>query len=568
MLFDGLKTEKEVEALKRYILRDKVLYTQFCGARDKMQQSNSQMILCNKTSSDADDTKKQNKKLPTNAELLAFYKELVKNKKQKSSRDAEQILRKIKVRSNSGVVVVSLLTKPYTCPGKCIYCPTEKIMPKSYLSKEPAAAAAARALANNFDAYQQVMNRLRALVVNGHPVDKLEIIIIGGTWSFYDTEYQEEFITEIFRACNNFIPRAEHLSERIKKGQKTLKELQKINETAKARVIGLSIETRPDYINEKELEKLRYFSVTKVEIGVQHLDNKVLEYNKRGITTEEVARATELLRNTGMKVVYHMMPNLPKSTPQKDIVMFKQLFFGKDFQPDMLKIYPCVVLKKSPLFKIFLEGGFQAYTDKQLTAILIGIKKLVPLYTRIIRVIRDIPATYIMTGSKISNLRQVIEQNQKKDNWQCHCIRCREVRNEEVKLKDYKLSRIQYETQTGREIFLSYENKKENKCVAFCRLRLPDKKIKNNFSGNLAVLKNMALIRKLHTYGQLIKIKEKGSQSQHRGFGMRLMEEAETIARKEGYTKMAVIAGVGVRDYYRKKLGYKLDRTYMVKSLL
>jgi len=562
MLFTGLKTEKEVEALKRYILRDKILYAKFCRARDKMNTINEKMFSYNKVVLATDG---QNKKLPTNAELLTFYRELVKTKKQKPSRDAEQILRKIKVRSNSGVAVVSLLTKPYTCPGKCIYCPTEKSMPKSSLSKEPAAA---RALANNFDAYQQITNRLRALVINGHPVDKLEIIIIGGTWSFYNTKYQEKFVSEIFRACNNFIPRAEYLSERIKKGQKTLKEMQKVNEKAKARVIGLSIETRPDYINEKELEKLRNFGVTKVEIGVQQLDNKVLEYNKRGITTEEVARATELLRNTGMKVVYHMMPNLPKSTPKKDIEMFKRLFSGKDFQPDMLKIYPCIVLKKSPLFKIFLEGGFRAYTDKQLTAILIGIKKLIPLYTRIIRVIRDIPATYIMTGSKISNLRQVIEQNQKKDNWKCHCMRCREVRNEEVKLKDYKLSRIQYETQTGREIFLSYENKKENKCAAFCRLRLPDKKIKNNFSGNLRVLEGVAIIRELHTYGQLIKIKEKGSQSQHRGFGMRLMEEAETIARKEGYTKMAVIAGVGVQDYYRKKLGYKLDRTYMVKRLL
>ena len=560
MLFNGLKTEKEVEALKRCILRDEALYAQFCKARDKMNAINNKMLSYNKVVLSADE---QKKKLPTNAEILAFYWELVKNKKQKPSREAEQILRKIKVRSNSGVAVVSLLTKLYACPGKCIYCPTEKCMPKSYLSKEPAAA---RALANNFDAYQQITNRLRALVINGHPVDKLEIIIIGGTWSFYDMEYQEEFILEIFRACNNFTPRTKCVTERIKKDKKTLRELQKINETAKARVIGLSVETRPDYINEKELEKLRTFGVTKVEIGVQHLDDVILKYNKRGIFTEEVAQTTELLCSTGFKVVYHMMPNLPKSTPQKDIAMFKKLFSDKDFQPDMLKIYPCIVLKKSPLFKIFLAGDFQVYTDKQLTNILIRIKKLVPLYTRIIRVIRDIPATYIMAGSKISNLRQVIEQNQKKDSWKCHCIRCREIRNEEVKLNDYKLSRIQYETRTGREIFLSYENKKENKCAAFCRLRLPDKKIKNNFSGNLRVLEGAAIIRELHTYGQLIKIKEKGSQSQHRGFGMRLMEEAENIARKRGYSKMAVIAGVGARNYYRKKFGYKLDRTLRLNS--
>ena len=573
MLFDGLKTEKDLEALKRRILRDDILYARFCGIREDIYRKNDKddnTIVWSRIEPYLGTDKK---KMPANSEMLVFYRAMVESGEQTPSREVEQLLRKIKVRSNSGVAVVSLLTKPYACPGKCIYCPTEKEMPKSYLSKEPAAA---RALANNFDPYKQVVNRLRALVANGHPVDKLEVIVIGGTWSFYDHEYQEKFISEIFRASNNFLAKD---NEETKKDTKTLEELQKINETVGARIIGLSVETRPDHINEEELDRLRHYGVTKVEIGVQHLDDKVLEYNKRGITTKEVSRVTELLRNAGFKVVYHMMPNLPKSTPEMDITMFKTLFSGKDFHPDMIKIYPCVVLKKSELYEIWKQGEFKAYTDEELTNILISIKKEIPLYVRLIRVIRDIPATYIMAGSKISNLRQIIQQDQKKNGWKCHCIRCREVRNEEVLLEDYILSRIEYETQTGKEIFLSFEHKdkRENKCAAFCRLRLPDKKAKSDFSGNLEVLKDAAIIRELHTYGQLVRIDEEreqsplslkalARQSQHRGFGRRLMEEAERIAREAGYKKIAVISGVGVREYYRT-LGYELDRTYMVKSL-
>ena len=405
---------------------------------------------------------------------------------------------------------------------------------------------------------------MRALMANGHPVDKLEVIVIGGTWSSYDKKYQEEFISEIFRAANNF-----HKDEDSQEDgkDKTLEELQTINETAGARVIGLSVETRPDFINEEELNRLRWLGVTKVEIGVQHLDNKVLEYNKRNMTVESIADASELMRNAGFKVVYHMMPNLPGSDIKMDIKMFGDLFNGKDHHPDMLKMYPCVVLKNSLLYTMWKDGKFKAYTDEELVHVLSEAKKKVPPYVRIIRVIRDIPATYIVAGSKVSNLRQVIEQDQKKNNWRCECIRCREVRNEEVILEDYELSKIEYETTTGKEIFLSFENKKENKCAAFCRLRLPNEKATSNFSGNLSVLKDAAIIRELHTYGQMVKINKEGDQSQHRGFGTRLMEESEKIAKEAGYEKMTVISGVGVREYYKNKLGYNLDRTYMVKKL-
>ncbi len=553
MLFNDITTEEKLEKLKCLIMSDKKHRKDFLVIRKQCAKDYGPDLehVGQKAISE--------NRMPTNAEILAFYKSLVEKGEQKPLKEVEQVLRKMKVRSNSGVAVVSLLTKPYQCPGECIYCPDEKKMPKSYLSKEPAAA---RALANNFSPYTQVKNRMRALVANGHPIDKLEVIVIGGTWSFYDKDYQEEFISEIFRAANEF-----GKENKGKNRKKTLEELQVENETADSRIIGLSIETRPDFINEEEINRLRWLGVTKIEIGVQHLNEKVLTYNRRNIDIKNVIEVTELMKNAGFKVVYHMMPNLPLSTPEMDIKMFSDLFNGKEYQPDMLKIYPCVVLKNSPLYLIWKKGDFIPYNDDDLIYVLRNVKKKVPKYVRIIRVIRDIPTEYIVAGSKISNLRQFIEQDQKKNSWHCECIRCREIRNEKILLNDYELRCLEYKTLTGKEIFLSFEHKTKNKCAAFCRLRLPNKNITDNFSGNLEVLKGASIIRELHTYGQLVGIKERGDQSQHMGLGIRLMNEAESIAKKAGYKKMAVISGVGVREYYKNKLGYNLEGTYMVKDI-
>ncbi|HED06007.1 MAG TPA: tRNA uridine(34) 5-carboxymethylaminomethyl modification radical SAM/GNAT enzyme Elp3, partial [Ignavibacteria bacterium] len=430
-------------------------------------------------------------------------------------------------------------------------------------------------LAHNFDPYEQVQGRLRALTANGHPIDKIEMIIIGGTWSFYHPVYQKEFIKECFRVCNNFTantPETRTNSEagNIKKGEMSLEELHEINETALCRIIGLSIETRPDYITSHELERLRMLGVTKVEIGVQHLDNDVLRLVKRDMTRESIAKSTEKLRNAGFKVVYHMMPNLPGSDIKKDIEMFKELFNGKQFQPDMLKIYPCMVLDNTELYKTWKEGLHRVYTNEELMRVLASVKKDIPPYVRLIRVIRDLPAEYIKAGSIVSNMRQWLKDDMKKNGWQCKCVRCREIRNEAVYMKDFNLTKIEYETETGKEIFLSYEHKDTQKLAAFLRLRLPvqgNEKVEKVQSGNLSVLRGAALVRELHTYGQLIPVSEEGTQTQHVGLGKRLMQEAELIAREAGYEKVAVISGVGVRDYYRKKLGYELEDTYMVKYL-
>ena len=561
-MFEGVRSEKDVEKLKRHVMRDDALYADFLAIRDELAHSWSNVIVKRKFAP----PENGEKKMPSNAEILLWYKKRVTEGLEDKSEVLEQALKKLKVRSNSGVAVVSLLTKPYACPGRCIYCPTEANMPKSYLSKEPAAA---RALANKFDPDKQISSRLRALEMNGHPVDKVEMIMIGGTWSYYKRDYQDWFTKESFRACNNF-----HAPDGLvlKEDELSLEALQKINETAPVRIIGLSIETRPDYVNLEELNNLRRLGVTKVEIGVQHLDQYVLDFNRREMTVEAIAESAELLRNTGLKIVYHMMPNLPKSNPEMDVQMFKDLFSGKDHHPDMLKVYPCVILKSTLLYKWWSrkELEYQPYDDETLTQVLADCEREVPEYVRIIRIIRDIPATYIVASSKKSNLRESVDEYQEKRGVVQKDIRAREIRDREVLPEEFELTHVTYETKTGTEIFLQFENKKENSLAAFCRLRLPRWNEIKGFEehDNLSVLPGKALIRELHTYGRMAKIGAQGEQSQHMGFGRRLVIEAERIAKERGYEGVAIIAGVGVREYYNKKLGYTLDRTYMVKKFI
>lgn len=552
-MFADIKDEKSLDLLKRKIVRDPLLYKDFLPARDRVLAGHKKSIVMDKFSHHLSNG---TAKMPSHAELLEFYKMQIEKGEEVPDERVFRLLRKLKVRSNSGVAVVSLLTKPYACPGRCIYCPTEKNMPKSYLAKEPAAA---RALMNKFDAYKQITTRLHALKANGHAIDKVEMILIGGTWGFYPKEYREEFVMECFRACNNY---GCDLDKQTKKGEKTLSELQTINETSQIRIIGLSIETRPDYVTQNEIEHMRMLGVTKVEIGVQHVDDSVLMLTRREMTREAICEATELLRNAGFKIVYHMMPNLPGSDRERDVTMFSDLFSGKDFQPDMLKIYPCVVLKKTLLYKIWAKGGYAPYDDDTLISVLKGIYKVIPPYVRVLRMIRDIPATYIVASSKISNLREHVEEAMIKEGNPPRDIRAREVRDQEINPNDFEVITRTYKTRSGTEYFLSFENTKTDTLAAFVRLRLPDDKE----NPVLPILKNAGLVRELHTYGRLARIDKEGEQSQHMGFGKRLLLEAERITKEHGYENIAVISGVGVREYYKQR-GYALAETYMVKAL-
>lgn len=479
--------------------------------------------------------KKYKISLLTNTAILAQAKKFGKDK------NILNLLRVRKVRTLSGVAVISVLTKPYPCPGRCLYCPTEKGVPKSYLSNEPAVM---RAIRNKYDPFRQVQSRLQVLEANGHATDKCELIVIGGTWSALSRQYQSWFIKRCFDGFNNLGSRC--------LGARFLAEAQKINEMAKHRVVGLTLETRPDFINKEEVERMLNYGCTRVELGVQTIFNDVLNKNQRGHLVSETVRATKLLRDAGLKITYHLMPNLYGSNLKRDYLMFKKIFSSPDFQPDQIKIYPCVVTKNAKLYQLYKTGKYKPYSQKQLINLLTRIKKIVPPYVRIARLIRDIPSSSIVAGNKMTNLRQQLKVK-------CQCIRCREPRLNRQGTKKAKFTKREYKAAQGREIFLSFED--ANYLYAFCRLRLGEAHLRR-----APQLRGRAIIRELHTYGELAPLHKKGFV-QHSGFGKKLLQKAEEIAQKAGYQKLYVISGVGVRQYYRK-LGYRLENNYMVKSIL
>jgi len=545
-------------------------------ARKKIKTRDDFLILLRGLS------KKHQLAMPSHSVLLAFYKELRLNKKIKKNIFFETQLKKRPIRSLSGVAVISVLTKPYPCPGHCLYCPTDKNFPKSYLPGEPAAE---RARFLKYDPYKQVKYRLKTLQKIGHSTDKVELIIIGASWTAYPEKYKKWFVKRCFEGANNANSKFKsQISKPKLKTKKYIKfkdlyKAQKNNETAANRIISISVETRPDLIRPEEIVKMRQLGITKIELGIQALDNKILEKNKRGHGLKEIIEATKLLKDAGFKICYHIMPGLYGSNPKKDLLMFKKLFADQNFQPDYLKIYPCVVTKGSGLYKLWRKGKYKPYTNKTLIDLLIKMKKIVPAYVRIIRVFRDIPSNKIETGSKISNLREVVQKEMIKRKLKCQCIRCREIKNTEFKIKNIKLIKRKYRASDGKEIFLSFEDKKNDKILAFLRLRLlanyplkadqplAGKSFTNIQIKNLPVLKNATVIRELHTYGEIVRIgQKKKSASQHKNLGRKLVEEAEKISKKYEYKKMAVISGIGARPYW-KKLSYKLQDTYMIKKI-
>ena len=498
---------------------------------------------------------------PSNVKLLKAYHDLLENKRIKKNKKLEELLIKRRVRSLSGVVIVSVLTKSYPCPGKCIYCPTEAGIPKSYLSGEPAVE---RAKKLNYNPYIQVQKRIESLDIQGHPIDKIELRIIGGSWSYYPKNYQIWFVKRCFQAANDFALVQKTKCQNIEKEQKR-------NEKAKCRIVGVSIETRPDLINKKEIFNLRKLGVTMVELGVQTIFDDILEKCQRGHFVKETISATKILKNAGFKIMYQMMPNLPGSDLKKDLKCFKVIFADQNFKPDWLKIYPCLVCKGSKLYGIWKKGKFKPYSDKELIELLIKIKKNLPYWVRLARLFRDIPAPKIEAGCKISNMREVVQAEMKGKGLKCKCIRCREVKEQYNPKEKIYLFRKNYNASDGKEIFLSYENKDRTKLFSFLRLRIPSsafREMAENCSlPFLPVLRKAAIVRELHTYGPMLALGEKKLAPQHQGLGKKLINEAEKISKKEfNIKKIAVISGIGVRNYY-KKLGYKLRETYMVKNL-
>ncbi|MFC1639095.1 elongator complex protein 3 [Patescibacteria group bacterium] len=495
--------------------------------------------------------------MPPVRELLAAYRAAVRRDSSLRDRRLESFLVKNRVRSLSGVAVVTVLTKPFPCPGRCVYCPTDRRLPKSYLPDEPAAM---RALAKGFDPQAQVTQRLSALVANGHPADKIELIVKGGTWSSYPRGYQREFVRRCFDACSDFAAWRRRESA-------TLRDAHRRNERAGHRIIGLTLETRPDSVTPEEIAHLRELGCTRIELGVQSLDDKRLRLIRRGHDTAAVRRATRLLKDAGYKTDYHLMPQLPGATPASDLRELREVFADPDYRPDMLKIYPCTVIEGTELHRWWKEGRYRPYPNGRLLDVLVRAKADVPRYCRLSRIIRDIPSPDIVAGNRNTSLRQVVSREMAERGLRCACLRCREVGRQPELLGAQPVAFDDtYESAGGEERFLSLEDESRTAVFAFCRLRLPGGQ--ESLYERIPEIRGAAFIRELHTYGHLVPIdtRRRGA-AQHRGHGKRLMAEAERIAREAGFERMAVISGVGVRGYYRK-LGYRLRGTYMVKRLV
>lgn len=452
------------------------------------------------------------------------------------------------VRTLSGVTTVTVLTRPYPCPGKCIFCPTDTRMPKSYLPDEPGAM---RGLQNEFDPFRQVHSRLEALRATGHPTDKIELLILGGTWSSYRRDYQEWFVRRCFDAMNG------HASA-------TLEEAHAANETAAHRNVGLVIETRPDEITPDEVAWLRRLGVTKVQLGAQSLDDHILELNQRGHTTAELLNAVALLRAASFKIVLHWMPNLLGATPESDRQDFARLWLG-GFCPDELKIYPTQLLANADLYGYWQRGEYHPYTTAQLVNLIADIKPGIPPYCRVNRVIRDIPSTNVVEGNRRTSLRQDALAELARRGQTCCCIRCREVREQSVERAALRLDDYVYHPAGAEEHFLSFVTP-DDKIAGYLRLALPPA-MPPNLAARLPELAGAALVREVHVYGQSLPVGgEQRGAAQHVGLGTELLEHASAIAREHGYPRLAVIAAVGTRRYYQSR-GFQHHGLYMVKAL-
>ncbi len=492
------------------------------------------------------------------------------------------------VRTMSGVAPVAIMSKPIRCKhGACIMCPDfiKEGVAMSYTGKEPASM---RAIRNDYSAYLQVMNRLEQYYALRKKVDKIELIIMGGTFPSFDVEYQNGFVKEALQAMNDFselfcekefdrekfmkffeLPgdfKNKERVDRIKrkllnyKKETTLEKEQLRNETSKIRNVTMVVETKPDWCFENEINIMLSQGVTRVELGVQNLKDDVLKFINRGHDLEDTKKAIRLLKDSGYKVGFHWMIGLPKTSREEDIAMFREIFFNSDYQPDSLKIYPCMVFKNTPLYALWQKGEFEPITTEEAASRIVEMKKFIPKYCRVMRVQRDIPTYRREAGVDRTNLRQIIHEKMKELDVKCKCIRCREPMHKKIDWHNVKLNRIEYESANGKEIFLSFDDVKNDILLGFLRLRIPSKPFRKE------ITENDALVRELHVYGETTNLGEKG-EVQHKGLGLKLMEEAERISKELNCKKVIVISGIGVKEYYRKKLCYKDDGAYLSKMI-
>lgn len=537
--------------------------------------------------------------MPSNANLLYTYRSMILDGTIEANHDFERLFKGHSYRENSGVMVITVVTSPtpkgqdFSCKYDCHYCPSEPAhagngfqnQPRSYIFNEPGVRRANR---NKFDAVLQLRDRARSYIINGLPVDKIEIIILGGTWHSYPEDYREEFVRDLFYAANtlwdsdfNENPRAKY----------DIKEEQRINETDKSRIIGVTIETRPDQINSKSVVELRRLGVTRVQLGVQHIDDNILKIINRQCKTRTVIRAIKLLKDSCFKVDIHLMPDLPGSDYGKDMEMFKYVLGSPDIQADQWKIYPCMTIPWTEIKRWYDIGEYKPYAESMvemdngdgvikmvnpLMELIIRVKSMCHPWIRLNRIIRDIPDEYMINLKEIqekdisafSNMRQFVQDRMKSRGLACRCIRCREVKGKKVvNLEEAEVVIRTYDASDGIEYFLSFESKDRETLYGFLRLRLSDMVGRYKNKVVFEELVGSALIRELHVYGSVVEVdKNREDGVQHYGFGSRLIQRAEEIAIGHGFRKISVISGVGVREYYRKK-GY-MDGDYFLNKRL
>jgi elongator complex protein 3 len=497
-------------------------------------------------------------------------------------------------RTISGVAPVAIMTYPRKCPhGTCLFCPGGPgsyfgDVPQSYTGNEPASM---RAIRNKFDPYLQVFNRLEQYILMKHVPNKVELIIMGGTFPSYEINYQDEFVTYALKAMNDFsdlffkenefkfnkfkeffeLPHEinnkeilNRIQERLllMKGNSDLEKEQSRNETSKIRCTVMNIETKPDWCFESHLNQMLKLGTTRVEIGVQTLYDEVLKTTNRGHTLEDTKRSIRLAKDSFLKTCMHMMVGLPKTKEEMEINNFKQLFEDENYKPDALKIYPCMVMSGTMLYLQYKKGQFKPLSTEEVANLLLKIKPLIPKYTRVLRIQRDIPTKVTIDGVHITNFRQYLHELMKKSNVKCECIRCREPGNKKINFNKVKLLRYNYNSSGGKEIFLSYEDISQDILLGFVRLRVPYKPFRPEITNRSAG------IREIHVYGNLVPIGEKNEEAiQHHGFGIKLMQEAEKIAKEEfDINKMLVLAGIGARAYFYR-LGYKKESIYVTKKI-
>ena len=507
------------------------------------------------------------------------------------------ILQKKPTRTLSGVAIVAVMCHPHKCPhGRCFYCPESSTAPPSYTGEEPAAL---RGRMFKFHPYIQCYNRLMQLHKVGHPIDKVELIIMGGTFPSLDLSYQEWFVSQCLKAMVDFgiilddVEIKHHESSKLLDLDKInkddilkkyppysnglvkeykpndyviLEDIQKANESVKIRCVGMTFETRPDYCKQKHINRMLNMGVTRVELGVQTIHDNIYKRVKRGHTVADSIAANKNLRDSCIKVCMHFMPGLFQDKKQ-DIEMFKTIFSDPNYKPDMLKLYPVLVTEGSELYDLWKKGGYHPYTTEEAVDVIVEIKKILPKWVRTMRIQRDIPTTLIKGGIQNSNLGELVYNRLEEENINCKCIRCREIGHKKTKenysIDDYKLFEEDYECCNGKEHFLSIEDKNEETIAGFLRLRFPSED-----AFRPEINSDSALLRELHVYGNLIHIGKKGNTiGQHTGFGEKLIKRAEEISIDNGKEEMLIISGIGTRNYYRK-FGYERKGPYMAKKLI